>query len=232
MLFFLMIRRPPRSTLFPYTTLFRSNQRLARLDLRHADVAMLMLIESSPGITQSQAGRVLDIQRANMVPFVARLEGRGVLQRSEEHTSELQSRSDLVCRLLLEKKNPDRDQGIASGLIGTSQQVGTAVGLAILVNIAGSVTRESHPQGADAVIAGYHQAFVIAAAISVAAAIIALIVIKRPSARPTAGVAQTVLLRPIQPLTAAAQSQLLLARCGPLIPPDYVGRINGGNVVH
>jgi len=59
------------------------NQRLARLDLRHADVAMLMLIESSPGITQSQAGRVLDIQRANMVPFVARLEGRGVIERRQ-----------------------------------------------------------------------------------------------------------------------------------------------------
>ena len=59
------------------------NQRLARLKLRHADVAMLMLIESSPGLTQSEAGSVLDIQRANMVPFVARLEGRGVLQRRQ-----------------------------------------------------------------------------------------------------------------------------------------------------
>jgi DNA-binding MarR family transcriptional regulator len=59
------------------------NERLARLNLRHADVAMLMLIESSPGITQSQAGGVLDIQRANMVPFVARLEGRGALQRRQ-----------------------------------------------------------------------------------------------------------------------------------------------------
>ena len=57
------------------------NQRLAPLSLRHADVAMLMLIESSPGITQSHAGRVLDIQRANMAPFVARLEGRGVIER-------------------------------------------------------------------------------------------------------------------------------------------------------
>ncbi len=123
---------------------------------------------------------------------------------------------------------PDRDQGIASGLIGTSQQVGTAVGLAILVNIAGSVTRHSHPQGAVAVIAGYHQAFVIAAAISVAAAIIALIVIKRPSARPVGGVAETVLPRPIQPLTAAAQSQLLLARCGPLLPPDCVEEWTAG----
>ncbi len=52
------------------------NERLVPLELRHADVAMLMLIESSPGITQSHAGRVLDIQRANMVPFVARLEAR------------------------------------------------------------------------------------------------------------------------------------------------------------
>jgi DNA-binding MarR family transcriptional regulator len=59
------------------------NQRLARLGLRHADVAMLMLVEASPGITQSEAGRVLDIQRANMVPFVARLEGLGVLQRRQ-----------------------------------------------------------------------------------------------------------------------------------------------------
>src|SRR2546427_908300 len=117
---------------------------------------------------------------------------------------------------------PDRDQGIASGLIGTAQQVGMALGLAILVNIAGSVTRVSLAQGAGAVIAGYHQAFVIAAAISFVAAIVALIVIKRPSALPAVGAAETVLLRPIQPLSAAAQSQLLLARCGPLLPPDCV----------
>src|SRR5947207_12334915 len=78
---------------------------------------------------------------------------------------------------------PDRDQGTASGLIGTAQQVGTAVGLAILVNIAGSVTRVYLPQGAGAVIAGYHQACVSAAAITVAAAIIASIGVKRPSPR-------------------------------------------------
>jgi DNA-binding MarR family transcriptional regulator len=59
------------------------NQRLAPLHVRHADVAMLMLIESRPGITQSQAGRVLDIQRANMVPFIARLERRGVIRRQQ-----------------------------------------------------------------------------------------------------------------------------------------------------
>ena len=101
---------------------------------------------------------------------------------------------------------PERDQGVASGLIGTSQQVGTAVGLAVLVNIAGSVTREFHPQGAVAVIAGYHQAFVIAAAISVAAAIITLIAIKRPLTLAPSGVAQTALPRPIQPLTGTAGS--------------------------
>lgn len=59
------------------------NSRLARLRLRHADVAMLMLIQATPGITQSAAGRVLDIQRANMVPFVARLEARGALRRQQ-----------------------------------------------------------------------------------------------------------------------------------------------------
>ncbi len=124
--------------------------------------------------------------------------------------------------------------GIGVGLAFVSvtmaaQQVGMAVGLAILVNIAGSVTRVSIPQGAGAVIAGYHQAFVIAAAISFVAAIFALIVMKRPSALPSAGVAETVLPRPIQPLRAAAQSQLLLARCGAL--PGLRRRMDGGKVV-
>lgn len=59
------------------------NEGLAPLKLRHADVAMLMLVQSSPGITQSQAGRILDIQRANMVAFVARLEDRGVIERQQ-----------------------------------------------------------------------------------------------------------------------------------------------------
>ena len=57
------------------------NRRLAPLKLRHADVALLMLIDSCPGMTQSQAGRVLDIKRANMVAFVARLEARGLIRR-------------------------------------------------------------------------------------------------------------------------------------------------------
>ena len=126
---------------------------------------------------------------------------------------------------------PDRDQGIASGLINTSQQVGTAVGLAILVTIAGSVMRASHAQPAAAVVAGYHAAFVVAAAIAVAAALIALIVLKRPSALP-ADAAETVSPHLMQPLTAAAQSQLLLARCGPLLPPNCVDGLrtrNGNN---
>ena len=59
------------------------NQRLSGLGLRHADVAMLMLVGASAGITQSAAGRVLDIQRANMVPFVARLEALGLLERRQ-----------------------------------------------------------------------------------------------------------------------------------------------------
>src|SRR2546426_9113935 len=77
-----MIRRPPRSTLFPYTTLFRSLQR--RPD-RHR---LLMEVDDR----QPPAGR----QRPLHPPEVA--------QRSEEHTSELQSPCNLVCRLLLEKK--------------------------------------------------------------------------------------------------------------------------------
>jgi len=59
------------------------NEGLAPLGLRHTAAAMLMLIESRPGITQSEAGRVLDIQRANMVPFIARLEKRGVIRRRQ-----------------------------------------------------------------------------------------------------------------------------------------------------
>src|SRR2546428_9511597 len=75
-----MIRRPPRSTLFPYTTLFRSR------------------IVDAP---------TFDIQVAKAGPFgleTSSIVSGGVSKRSEEHTSELQSRSDLVCRLLLEKK--------------------------------------------------------------------------------------------------------------------------------
>src|SRR2546429_6615240 len=84
-----MIRRPPRSTLFPYTTLFRSRGQTLVLDRGFDRYA------STDPITHPSdaAGRARD---SPAVPFVS---------RSEEHTSELQSRLHLVCRLLLEKKN-------------------------------------------------------------------------------------------------------------------------------
>src|SRR3712207_7625996 len=75
-----MIRRPPRSTLFPYTTLFRSRRS------REGDARL-------PAANRRSARRRLR-------------RGRGRRRRSEEHTSELQSRQYLVCRLLLEKKKP------------------------------------------------------------------------------------------------------------------------------
>src|SRR5690349_21939863 len=76
--FFIMIRPPPRSTLFPYTTLFRSRHPIL------SDVARIV-----PGHADGGGGRRCERRQG----------------RSEEHTSELQSRRDLVCRLLLEKKN-------------------------------------------------------------------------------------------------------------------------------
>src|SRR3712207_7053224 len=94
-----MIRRPPRSTLFPYTTLFRSHagdgQQLARLPVA---------LDVQPARGDAVAGEeVPDLVRvaAEAVPHDAHAAGL----RSEEHTSELQSRQYLVCRLLLEKKN-------------------------------------------------------------------------------------------------------------------------------
>jgi DNA-binding MarR family transcriptional regulator len=59
------------------------NQRLQPLDLRHAEVACLLLINASPKLTQSEIGRILDIQRSNMVPFVLRLEGRSLIERKQ-----------------------------------------------------------------------------------------------------------------------------------------------------
>src|SRR5258707_7595440 len=85
-----MIRRPPRSTLFPYTTLFRSNEshtaRIHKPALAASDQALVS---------------ILRIERDNSA--VEKLNTR-LVDRSEEHTSELQSRQYLVCRLLLEKK--------------------------------------------------------------------------------------------------------------------------------
>src|SRR5438105_12889633 len=89
--FFLMLRRPPRPTLFPYTTLFRSrNDRPRR----------------QRGLATDEPRRAPD--------------HRGALRRarSEEHTSELQSRVDLVCRLLLEKKKKQQNKSKRKGIAG------------------------------------------------------------------------------------------------------------------
>src|SRR2546422_5459343 len=90
--FFLMIRRPPRSTLFPYTTLFRSRSTYPalRIENRPAKRAAIW------------AGKITSIAISGSQ------RGSGKDPRSEEHTSELQSRLHLVCRLLLEKKKSHR----------------------------------------------------------------------------------------------------------------------------
>src|SRR3989442_11631708 len=98
-----MIRRPPRSTLFPYTTLFRSRgsevppMRLTTIPI----VATLGLPLAAPLAAQ---GTPLDAFRDNVAAIHARDRAAYLSHRSEEHTSELQSRPHLVCRLLLEKK--------------------------------------------------------------------------------------------------------------------------------
>src|SRR2546426_4594642 len=96
-----MIRRPPRSTLFPYTTLFRSLQSgeepcLLREVLRH-------------GAGEGEA-RLREVPAAVRAAEPRALRGRARGKRSEEHTSELQSPCNLVCRLLLEKKKNMRQQ--------------------------------------------------------------------------------------------------------------------------
>src|SRR5690349_23956641 len=89
-----MIRRPPRSTLFPYTTLFRS----AEVRRREIDAA----------VVREQELLLLEPGHAEHEHVVETLAGLRIHRRSEEHTSELQSRRDLVCRLLLEKKKKNK----------------------------------------------------------------------------------------------------------------------------
>src|SRR2546430_13511547 len=90
-----MIRRPPRSTLFPYTTLFRSNTG-PRVSGTSSPSALEMASTASPCPSRQYRGSKPPY-RTNSGPALKR-------RRSEEHTSELQSQSNLVCRLLLEKK--------------------------------------------------------------------------------------------------------------------------------
>src|SRR5260221_6999644 len=89
-----MIRRPPRSTLFPYTTLFRSSGKLGSL---------LAIGTSICGVSAIVAAKGAIRARNSDVSYAI-----AAILRSEEHTSELQSHSDLVCRLLLEKKKKRR----------------------------------------------------------------------------------------------------------------------------
>src|SRR3712207_7178781 len=89
--FFLMIRRPPRSTLFPYTTLFRS---AVSVTVPERTAPTKFVLASMVDVPAASSGRFRNAQSAAVVSAT----------RSEEHTSELQSRQYLVCRLLLEKK--------------------------------------------------------------------------------------------------------------------------------
>src|SRR2546430_5260335 len=96
-----MIRRPPRSTLFPYTTLFRSRAVRAVISADGKPLKAFPLEVSQ--VASPEAVYPLDRM---LVEVMERGTGRGARAvRSEEHTSELQSQSNLVCRLLLEKKN-------------------------------------------------------------------------------------------------------------------------------
>src|SRR5438874_9009108 len=95
-----MIRRPPRSTLFPYTTLFRSRTRICRENRKPfaatgADTCQTSGAKSSAACVKEKSAAWSRRARSN---------------RSEEHTSELQSRRDLVCRLLLEKKKKKKNR--------------------------------------------------------------------------------------------------------------------------
>src|SRR3712207_7457442 len=96
--FFLMIRRPPRSTLFPYTTLFRSDGLVISLAGGWAVILLIWRVFDRPG--DDAAGVVVGVNWG----FIVALGAAAAMKRSEEHTSELQSRQYLVCRLLLEKK--------------------------------------------------------------------------------------------------------------------------------
>src|SRR2546428_1639219 len=102
-----MIRRPPRSTLFPYTTLFRSTGDALPPEMQ----ALNLLLKAQAAVKKQEVPRQQSGQGGA---------ANNNHNRSEEHTSELQSRSDLVCRLLLEKKKKPGSQKSRSSIPQTS----------------------------------------------------------------------------------------------------------------
>src|SRR5437870_9113012 len=102
-----MLRPPPRSTLFPYTTLFRSAQRvhdLARREVRAEEPLGDLALGQVVGGGEEQRGQLVALDEGHQA-----IADIGEKDRSEEHTSELQSRGHLVCRLLLEKKKKKKE---------------------------------------------------------------------------------------------------------------------------
>src|SRR3712207_8191485 len=101
-----MIRRPPRSTLFPYTTLFRSSE-----------PATIVAASAKPANLTVRPAVAAAVATAARTSLPASSSSRKRDTRSEEHTSELQSRQYLVCRLLLEKKNKKQDAQFSTLMI-------------------------------------------------------------------------------------------------------------------
>src|SRR2546430_7068191 len=97
-----MIRRPPRSTLFPYTTLFRSDP----AEMKHGldEVSLANFVAAARGALERSGATLADIGYLCGIHMKPSMHHALLRVRSEEHTSELQSQSNLVCRLLLEKK--------------------------------------------------------------------------------------------------------------------------------
>src|SRR5690349_23689051 len=101
-----MIRPPPRSTLFPYTTLFRS------VPIGNAAMPDRTFIEWDKDDIDELGLMKVDVLALGMLSALKK--SLALMERSEEHTSELQSRRDLVCRLLLEKKKKNRTETVVS----------------------------------------------------------------------------------------------------------------------
>src|SRR5260221_4242932 len=119
-----MIRRPPRSTLFPYTTLFRSEEHTSELQ-SHSDLVSRRrhtrsLCDWSSDVCSSDRKSTRLNSSHTVISYAV------FCLRSEEHTSELQSHSDLVCRLLLEKKKPTADEGFCVNQVPVDWHPGTA----------------------------------------------------------------------------------------------------------